>query len=294
MEWIMGSASSRPDGPAQLEQLRAKIRDLMPASALNAAPETERVQADSGPLMEAGPLMEDGPLVQTGPLVEAGTQLHLGSGLHEFCPQDYLDTPAALAVQSGFMAQALRRGNTPAPLLWVRARNSGQDFGQPYPLGLKQWGLPPERIIFAETETLADALWAMEDGLRAGAWVMGEAGASSRYDLTASKRLHMAAQARGGLALVLRHHEMIGASAALTRWRLSARPSPAQDWRGATGLPGLGSPRFRAYLERVRGGPPKQFDIEWKHAAFHVLEPAPLADRPAWPHPRSKPARQRA
>ncbi|WP_300531065.1 hypothetical protein [Maricaulis sp.] len=278
----MRSASSRPDGPAQLEKLRAKIRDLMPASALTMATEDAHAPAAQDPALAAGPLLE------------VDRQLHLGTGLHEFCPQDYLDTPAALAVQSGFMAQALRRAGTAPPLLWVRARNSGQDFGQPYPLGLQQWGLAPERTIFAETDSLTDALWAMEDALRAGAWVMGEAGTSSRYDLTATKRLHMAAQARGGLALVLRHHDMIGASAALTRWRLSARPSPAQDWRGATGLPGLGSPRFRAHLERVRGGPPKQFDIEWKHAAFHVLEPAPLADRTARPEPRSKPARQRA
>ncbi|MCS5616945.1 MAG: hypothetical protein NZ658_03000, partial [Pirellulales bacterium] len=113
------------------------------------------------------------------------------------------------------------------------------------------------------------------------ALVMGESGRSPRYDLTASKRLLMTARAREAVILVLRPHEGRTASAALSRWRIAASPSPARAWRGANGLPGLGAPRFDAALERVRGGPPRNLRIEWKNETLHVLEPAPLADRTA-------------
>ena len=213
--------------------------------------------------------------------------LALGSGLHEVCPASYLDTPAALAFQIGMLGGGLSGQDRMRPVIWVRSEgHRAHDFGRPYPLALARWGLEPERVLLVEARDAGDVLWAMEEGLNAGALVIGEIGGSARYDLTASRRLHRSAQARSAQVLVLRGHQDIQPSAALTRWRLSALPSPDRPWRGATGLPGLGVPRFRAVLERVRGGPPKSFEIEWKNAAFHVLEPAEMARRAAQPAPQ--------
>ncbi|BDX00865.1 hypothetical protein MACH15_26170 [Maricaulis maris] len=216
--------------------------------------------------------------------------LELAPGLHEVCPAGYLDTPAALAVQAGLMATHLRVSGRQRPVLWVRrSMGTGQDFGRPYPPALAQWGLDPSRLILVETGSEADTLWTLEEGLKAGAVVIGETGPSARYDLVATRRLDQAARRAGALALVLRPHDGVMPSAALSRWRIAARPSPARAWTGARGLPGLGEPRFHAALERVRGGPPQDYEIEWKHASFHVLEPAPLADRPAPAEPHADP-----
>lgn len=256
----MRSAPPRPKGSAQLDRLRAKIRAIEPHAL--AAPQGAQ------------------------PCRAPGELLHLQPGLHEICPAEYLDTPAALAMQTGFMAMHLRASERRPPLVWVRpADGRGQDFGQPYPLALKAWGLKPDEVLLAEASDMADALWAMEEALRTGAWLIGEIGQASQYDLTRSKRLNLAARDCGGLALLLRSHLTASPSAALSRWRISARPSQAEAWRGATGLPGLGHPRYRAQLERVKGGPPADFDIEWRNAAFHVLKPAPLAQRAAQPDP---------
>tara|TARA_R110002072_G_scaffold148743_17_gene296311 strand:+ start:735 stop:1517 length:783 start_codon:yes stop_codon:yes gene_type:complete len=220
----------------------------------------------------------------TGPVLTGQDALALGPGLHEVCPASYLDTPAALAFQIGMLGHGLAEQDRLRPVIWVRsAGDRAHDFGRPYPLALARWGLAPERVLLVEARDASDVLWAMEEGLNAGALVIGEIGASLRYDLTASRRLHRSAQARSARVLVLRGHQDIQPSAAMTRWRLSALPSPDRPWRGATGLPGLGVPRFRAVLERVRGGPPKSFEIEWKNAAFHVLEPAEMARRAAQP-----------
>ncbi len=73
------------------------------------------------------------------------------------------------------------------------------DFGRPYPLALARWGLEPERVLLVEARDAGDVLWAMEEGLNAGALVIGEIGASARYDLSASRRRHRSAQACGRL-----------------------------------------------------------------------------------------------
>ena len=245
-------------GRPQLEQLRRDIKAIEP------------------PRM---PALGNGPLA-LGPLT-------LGPGLHEVRPEHYLDTPAALSFQLGMLGHGLAEQDKARPVIWVRSEgNRAHDFGRPYPLALARWGLAPERVLLVEACDAGDVLWAMEEGLNAGALVIGEIGASARYDLTASRRLHRSAQAANARVLVLRGHQQIQPSAALTRWRLSALPSPDRPWRGATGLPGLGPPRFCAVLERVRGGPPKSFEIEWKNAAFHVLEPAEMARRTAQPAPQ--------
>ncbi|WP_338246505.1 hypothetical protein [Maricaulis maris] len=318
---------SRPDRRQQLDELRRQIRALDMSEAVPAPPQAKPDRPDQdgtgarmdrlsgevpAPASAAATIGVDND--RTGDRAGAQTggktgdktgdktgltrdaarhgahPLELAPGLHEVCPAGYLDTPAALAVQAGLMATHLRVSGRQRPVLWVRrSMGTGQDFGRPYPPALAQWGLDPSRLILVETGSEADTLWTLEEGLKAGAVVIGETGPSARYDLVATRRLDQAARRAGALALVLRPHDGVMPSAALSRWRIAARPSPARAWTGARGLPGLGEPRFHAALERVRGGPPQDYEIEWKHASFHVLEPAPLADRPAPAEPHADP-----
>lgn len=198
------------------------------------------------------------------------------AGLHDLRPETYLDAPAAYA----FAARWLAKLPGDRLLVWVRAAGETRlDFGAPCPDGLNQAGIDPARLMRIDARPGADALWAMEEALKAGALVFGEAGASKGYDLTASRRLHAAAKANGGQILVARAHDADGTSAALTRWRIAARPGAPAPWRGAGGLWGLGSQTLTAVLERRRGGAPDRFDLEWDDDALRRLEPAALADR---------------
>lgn len=263
-----------PSRRLQLDELRRQIKAIEPALPEPALPEYAGPDA-SRPVLQAVPQRAS---QVASPTASRANALTIAPGLHEVCPGSYLDTPAALAFQIGLLAQRLSACDVRRPILWVRpASGRAQDFGRPYPLALKQWGLPPDHVLLVEPQDPADTLWALEEGLQAGAAVIGEIGRNTRYDLTASKRLHMTAKARTSFAVLLRDHTIIQPSAALTRWRISALQSPPRPWRGASGLPGLGEPRFDAVLERVRGGPPGHFKLEWKNAAFHVLEPAALA-----------------
>ncbi len=198
------------------------------------------------------------------------------AGLHDLRPDSYLDAPAAYV----FAARWLAKLPGDRPLVWVRARGDARlDFGAPCPDGLAELGLDPARLIRVEARAGTDALWAMEEALNAGAFVLGEAGLTRSYDLTASRRLHRAARESSGQCLVVRAHDAEGTSAALTRWRVASAPGAAAPWRGAGGLPGLGSLRLRAVLERRRGGAPAQYEMEWEDDALRSLEPAALAGR---------------
>jgi protein ImuA len=144
-------------------------------------------------------------------------------------------------------------------VLWITA---GSGALQPWPPGLLGCGLPPERLLLAQAPHWPDALWAMEEALRcpglaATLLVAGWAAEPAPLDLTATRRLQLAAEAGGGLGLLLRpvprHGVLAGPSAATTRWRVAPR------------LDGLAGPRWALELLRQRGGAPGgPWPVAWR------------------------------
>ena len=156
-----------------------------------------------------------------------------------------------------FIAGLLAR--LPGRVLWVLRQ---ADLFAP---GLAGAGLHPDRVIFAEAGK--DVLPAMEEGLRhAGlASVVGEV--TGRLTLIASRRLQLAAEQSGVLAMVLRRSQsfddpvLAEPSAAITRWRVVSLPSPPA-LPHAPSTPGLGRARWRLELTRCRGGEPGSWIVE--------------------------------
>ena len=106
-------------------------------------------------------------------------------------------------------------------MVWIGPRN--ELFGP----GLAELGLAPERLIVVRARPAAARLWALEEALRSP----GLAAALAEVDqlsLTQSRRLQLAAEAKGVTALLLRPPGA-GAtpSAAATRWQIEAAPSEA-------------------------------------------------------------------
>ncbi|MDP1690560.1 MAG: translesion DNA synthesis-associated protein ImuA [Burkholderiaceae bacterium] len=80
---------------------------------------------------------------------------------------------------------------------------------RPYAPALRALGWPLERLLLVTPESLADAVWAAEQGLRAGActavlWWQGEGRSSAAALATALRRLHLAAQEGACPLLALR------------------------------------------------------------------------------------------
>lgn len=179
------------------------------------------------------------------------------------------------AAAARFAAGILAR--RPGPVLWVLER---ADLFAP---GLASAGLHPDRVIFARAGR--DGLLAMEEGLRHRGLAGVVLELSGPLSLTASRRLYLAAEATGVMALVLRRPWRAdglphGATAAATRWQVAALPSDP-GLPHAPGMPGLRPVRWRLDLLRCRGGRTGSWVVEACGATGHISMVPPLADGPA-------------
>ncbi|HYG86498.1 MAG TPA: hypothetical protein VD978_09590 [Azospirillum sp.] len=217
---------------ALLAELRTRIRRL------------EGLGGDGGDqVLPLGVPVLDGALPDGG--------LPLGC-LHEVTAED---RGAGTAFAAALLARlAAARG---APAVWIVR---GRDL---HAAGLAAYGLTPDRLIAVRAVRDADALWAMEEALRCKGLsaVLGETG---RLDLTAGRRLQLAAEAGGvtGLLLVDGGHTGV-ASVAVTRWHIAPAPSSA-----APDEPGVGESRWRVDLLRCRGGHPGSWELGWRNGAL--------------------------
>jgi protein ImuA len=187
------------------------------------------------------------------------------------------DRPAAFGFLFAVTALGLdaQLGLRAEPAVLVAARHALSDFGAPYGHGLAQLGLDVGRLILIETDTDKDALWALEETLRSGARPVMVAGAlSGGLDLTASRRLNLAAAPQRTPLVLLSGAKAAGTSAAVTRWRIAAAPGD-RDRFGA-----FAAPRWNVALERSRIERPGAWLIEWNHVAHRFRVVAGLADCP--------------
>ena len=201
-----------------------------------------------------------------------------GGGLASGCLHEITAAPedgAAYGLAAWLIGRLMHPGNGVA--LWCRqqrrqAMPSGPGlygpglYGPgPYGPGLAGFGIATERLLFARTLSPVDMLWAMEEGLRSGrfAVVLGEGTA----DLTATRRLQLAAEAGGTTAVLLSFPGRTSRprlSAATTRWRVTSLPAERP-----------GSSCWQIELERCRGGRCRAWALAWNHETLR-LDIAPL------------------
>lgn len=220
---------SRPDTAAAIDALRARIWAL------------ERSSAEPARTLSVAEAID-------AALPWGGLPL---ACLHEIVAAD--------GAGIGFAAVLLGRLAAHGPVLWCRPRHAGET---PYPPGLEAFGLAGEALLVVNGRDRTELLWAMEEGLRCprvGA-VVAEV---DRLDLTAGRRLQLAAEAGGvtGFLLLPRAN----AAAGTTRWCVSAAPSADTPWQG------LGDARWRVALERCRGGVPRAWTAEWQAAVGRLV-----------------------
>ncbi|WP_372624951.1 ImuA family protein [Falsiroseomonas sp.] len=214
------------DRPALLAALRARIGRLERAGAAAALARSQAGVVNLSETLDAH--------LPAGGLARAG--------LHEILAAE----PGAAA---GFAAVIL--GRTGGPVLWIGPEPDA------WPPGLARYGLSPAELVLVRAPRPADGLWAMEEALRCPA-VTGALLNLSELDITAARRLQLAAEAGGALGLLLRPDtEEAGPSAALTRWRVGALPGTGTGHS-------LGDPRWQLDLLRCRGGTSHAWTVTWR------------------------------
>ena len=208
----------------------------------------------------------------------------LGGGLmrgalHDILPVNPQDGAAASGFALGLVALfSCQKTNW----VWVRQGMAGKETGEPYGPGLAAFGLDPNRLILVMTGDIREALRATEESVRCSALssVLFEPwGDPKALDLTATRRLILAAEASNVALITLRSGGHVALGSARTRWAISAASSNPEQ--GATGTnAGIGNPIFKVALTLNRqagaGEPDGPWIMEWNHAK-RIFKPAALS-----------------
>ena len=149
------------------------------------------------------------------PTLDLALQGGLAYGaLHELAPV----SPAQLGAALGFGLALAARTSSDRRMLFMQTEFAARESGLPYGPGLDAFGLPMQRVILLRLPRPVDLLGAFEDVLKSHAIALALADLpEAAVDLTATRRLSLAARAGGGLGLLLRHKPCPDPSAAMTR-----------------------------------------------------------------------------
>lgn len=179
--------------------------------------------------------------------------------IHEFislCPED---TAACGGLIAGLVQTLLKDGGA---CLWISYTR------RIYPPALKLFGVDPDRIVFVDVPRQNDVLWVTEEALKCEgvAAVIAE---TRDLSFMESRRLQLAVEQSRVTGFVLRKDaKKTGATASVARWKVTHLPSHVGE-----GMPGVGFPRWRVELLKVRNGNPGTWTIEWSKRKFRPIIP---------------------
>lgn len=195
---------------------------------------------------------------------------HLKGGLPlGLLHEAYAGETADMAATSGFAAALVQRATLTnrsedaRSVVWIRQTMSESETGRLYPHGLSGIGLNPANLISVRVNKPIHLLSAGLEAVRCAslsAVIIEAWGSPKELDLTATRRLALAAEHSGTTPFLLRAATEEQASTAFTRWQVRAAPSRAL----AASAPGY--PTFDITLLRNKAGTHGQsWRVEWHH-----------------------------
>lgn len=150
------------------------------------------------------------------------------------------------------------------PVLWCGV---GRGRGGLYPPGLAMLGLPPSSLLLMDCRNERELLAAAEEGLRGGDLAALLLEVSRLPDMTAARRLQLAAETGGSLGLMLCPGAMtpdgvvdaLPPSPAVSRWWVGHVPAGEQGYF-----------RWRLELLRCRGGGNGEWMVDWNEKTLRL------------------------
>ena len=160
-----------------------------------------------------------------------------------------------------------REGCWDRAILWVRHRMVAMETGDPLGDGLATFAVDPGHVVFVRLQTSRDVLRAGLEGARCDALGAVVIEMKDAIDLTASRRLKLAAERSGVTLIMVRHSDVTIPNAAQIRWLVRAAPSGPSAWR---------RPTFDVtLLKHPAGLPERRWIVEWDRDRRQFSEALP-------------------
>lgn len=223
-----------------------------------------QLERDILPLQGFTPLPQNAAKLGLGQIEKAFPNNIFPSGAMHECISTSLGETAATA---GFVAGVIGRlMHQNSACVWVSC-NRGI-----FPPALKACGIAPERILFVDVKKEKEALWVMEEALKCEG-LTAVVGEINNIDFKASRRLQLATEHSRVTGFILRNNlRYLNTIACIARWKITPLLTEVKT-------PGLGFPRWKVELLKVRNGRPGDWQVEWNKRGFHIVEPE---KQPVW------------
>lgn len=176
------------------------------------------------------------------------------SALHEFICHSPQEIAASGAFVTGLLSTLLNKGGI---TLWISTRR------HIFPPALTCFGVNPDQIVFINTRSEKEAVWALEEALKSTI-LISVVGEIAEVDFKLSRRLQLAIEQSGVGCFILRDKPRNLTTASTTRWHIKPLSSSVAD-----NLPGVGFPNWQVNLLKVRNGKPGSWAMGWAQGRFH-------------------------
>jgi protein ImuA len=194
-----------------------------------------------------------------GPIKDAFPKATFPLGaVHEFLSASAEDAAATSGFIAGLLSSLMGSSGT---ALWISSSRTL------FPPALRSFGIQPDRFIFIDLQKEKDVIWAMDEALKCSA-LAAVVGELKEISFTASRRLQLAVEQSQVTGFILRnprHAGKLNTTACISRWKIT----PLSSAPIVNDLPGIGFPKWRVELLRIRNGRPGVWDIQWRDGKFH-------------------------
>ena len=135
-----------------------------------------------------------------------------------------------------------------------------------FPPALIRFNVKPEHIIFIDLKNERDVLYVTEEALKCNK-VTAVISELKNLSFKESRRFQLAAEQSRVTGFIIRPQtKNLSTIASVSRWRITSLPSQLED-----GLPGVGFPRWKVQLLKIRNGTPSTWTIEWANNNFNII-----------------------
>jgi protein ImuA len=185
------------------------------------------------------------------------TKTFSNAAIHELISSSYEDASCTNAFISVVLGKLMREKGT---CIWISNKR------KIFPPALKSFGIDPERILFVDAWKTKDILWTIEESLKCSA-ITAVVGEMDQINFNDSRRLQLAVEKSRVTGFIHRRQpKVIDPLACVTRWKIRSAPSNLPE-----GMPGVGFPRWKVELLKVRNGKPGKWILQWSPRGLEYI-----------------------